>query len=262
MDGAEKVADRGLALPDTAARSRTAARLAAAGGSTAGRLAAAVASTTGGLAAAVTGTASRLAAASTAIGLIAAAVAAATMLRTALLEQALQPAEEVVLLAAAGATARSIAAAVSRPTGRLAAAVASTARGLAAAIAGIAARLTTSSTGIAAGLTTRISTAMVAEHPIQELETIGLATNGDTENQRTEEHHTLHRATSPLLADHLRIVRPVREACHPEVVIHELFHGRPVEPIRDSIDRRLLPPPGCPTGTVMPRGTCGLSANW
>jgi hypothetical protein len=188
------------------------------------------------------------------------------MLRTALLEQALQPAEEVVLLAAAGATARGIAAAVSgtasglaatvtstSPTGRLAAAVAST---------GIAAGLTTSSTGIAAGLTTRIRAAVMAEHPIQELETIGLTTNGDTENQRTEEHHTLHRATSPLVADHLRIDRPVREACHPEVVIHELFHGRPVEPFRDSIDRRLLPPPGCPTGTVMPRGTCGLSANW
>lgn len=237
MDGAEKVADRGLALPDTAARSRTAARLAAASGSTAGRLAAAVASTTGRLAAAVAGTASRLAAASTAIGLIAAAIAATTMLRTALLEQALQPAEQVVLLAAAGATARRIAAAVSRPTGRLAAAV-----------SGIATRLTTSSTGIAAGLTTRISTAMVAEHPIQELETIRLTTNGDTENQRTEEHHTLHRATSPLVADHLRIFRPVREACHPEVVIHELFHGRPVEPIRDSNDRRLLPPPWLPDG--------------
>jgi hypothetical protein len=42
---------------------------------------------------------------------------------------------------------------------------------------------------------------------------------------------------------------------HPEVVIHELFCGRPVEPVRDSRDLRLLPPPGCPTGTVMPRGT-------
>jgi hypothetical protein len=39
------------------------------------------------------------------------------------------------------------------------------------------------------------------------------------------------------------------------------FCGRPVEPFRDSRDRRLLPPPGCPTGTVMPRGTEGLSAS-
>jgi hypothetical protein len=38
------------------------------------------------------------------------------------------------------------------------------------------------------------------------------------------------------------------------------LRGRPVEPFRDSRDRRLLPPPGCPTGTVMPRGTWGLSA--
>jgi hypothetical protein len=40
------------------------------------------------------------------------------------------------------------------------------------------------------------------------------------------------------------------------------LRGRPVEPFRDSRDRRLLPPPGCPTGTVMPRGTRGLSATW
>ncbi|MFO0422555.1 MAG: hypothetical protein ACK52C_02740, partial [Planctomycetia bacterium] len=64
-----------------------------------------------------------------------------------------------------------------------------------------AARLTASIAGVAAGLTAR-GAALVAEHPVKELETNRLATNGDTENQRTEEHHTLHRATSPLLVEH------------------------------------------------------------
>jgi hypothetical protein len=188
------------------------------------------------------------------------------MLRPALLKQALQPTEEVPRLphaAARSRTAGRLAAAVAGTTSGLAASIAGVAAGLTATLAGVAAGLTTTLAGVAAGLTARIAAApMIAEHPVEELETIGLGTNGDTENQRTEEHHTLHRATSPLVADHARMLRPVREACHPEVVIHELFHGRPVESFRDSIDRRLLPPPGCPTGTVMPRGTSGLSATW
>jgi hypothetical protein len=135
------------------------------------------------------------------------------VLPLALLEQALQPAEEVVLAALPHAAATSTGVA-----GRLAAAVAGVASGfrttvasatrrLTAAIAstGIAAGLAAASTGIAAGLTAR-GAALVAEHLVQKLETEGLATHGDAENQRTEKHHTLHRATSPLLADHARIV--------------------------------------------------------
>jgi hypothetical protein len=75
----------------------------------------------------------------------------------------------------------------------------------------------------------------VAEHPVEELKPKRLATNGDTKNQRTEEHHTLHRATSPLLVNHLRVLIPIASFGRPEVfVIHELFCGRPVEPFRDS----------------------------
>jgi hypothetical protein len=173
VDGAEKVTDRRALLPATAARSRTASRLAAAVAGVAGGLRTTVASTAGGLAAAVAGVAGRLAA----------AVAAAVVLPLALLEQALQPAEEVMLLPDTAARSRS--------AGRLAAAVAGTAGGLAAAVAGIAGRLTAAIAGVAAGLTAR-GTALVAEHPIEELETEGLGTNSDAENQRTEKHHTLH----------------------------------------------------------------------
>jgi hypothetical protein len=134
------------------------------------------------------------------------------MLPLALLEQAPQTAEEVVLLAAANATAGG------SPAGGLAAA--GVAGRLAA--ASVAGRLTAASvtggltaTGVAAGLTTR-GAALAAEHPIEELETEGLATNGHAEDQRAEKHHTLHRATSPLLVDH-RCVRPARDAVTPRL---------------------------------------------
>ncbi len=68
---------------------------------------------------------------------------------------------------------------------------------------------------IGAGLTAR-GAALVAEHLVQELETEGLATNGHAENQRTEKHHTLHRATSPLLVDH-RCGRPACDAVTPRL---------------------------------------------
>ena len=151
----------------------------AVGARVASRLAAAVASVASGLAAAVAGVASGLAAA------IAAAVPVATLLGC------MAGLEEVpdrrALLAAARATARS----------------------------SFAARLAAASTGVAAGLTARLA-ALAAEHPIEELETEGLATNGHAENQRTEEQHTLHRATSPLLVDH-RCVRPARDAVTPRL---------------------------------------------
>jgi hypothetical protein len=108
------------------------------------------------------------------------------VLPLALREQTLQAAEQVVLLADTAAR---------RPC---------TAAGLAAA-----------SAGVAAGLTAR-STALAAEHPIEELETERLATNGDAENQRTEIHHTLHRATSPLLVNH-RCGRPARDGVTPRL---------------------------------------------
>jgi hypothetical protein len=143
------------------------------------------------------------------------------VLPLALLEQALQATEQVVLLPAlAGTAARSrtavrLAATSTGVAGRLSAAVAGSARGLRTAIAGTAAGLAATVAGIAAGLTAR-GAALVAEHPIEELETEGLATNGDAENQRTEKHHTLHRATSPLLVDH-RCVRPARDAVTPRL---------------------------------------------
>jgi hypothetical protein len=137
------------------------------------------------------------------------------VLPLALFEQTLQATEQVVLLPPAAArsrTAARFAAAgtsvarrfrtpIASTAGRLRTAVAGTAAGLTATIAGIAAGLTATIAGIAAGLTAR-GTALVAEHPIKELETERLTTNGDTENQCTEEQHTLHRATSPLLVEH------------------------------------------------------------
>ena len=161
-------------------------------------LGATVASTASGLAAAV---------ASTTIGLTAAAVAAAVVLPLALFEQALQPAEEIVLLpntAARSRTAARLAAAGTGVASGLRTSIASTAGRLRTAVAGTAAGLTASIAGVAAGLTAR-GAAVMAEHPVKELETKRLATNGDTENQRTEEHHTLHRATSPLLVEHAEV---------------------------------------------------------
>jgi len=164
------------------------------------RLTAAVASVASGLTATIAGVAGRLAAA---------VVAAAAVLCLALREQALQPAEQVVLL-----SARTIAAAVASVTSRLAATVSGvtsrltagnsriTSR-LAAAI-GIAARLAAAIASVTCWLTTRITGAVMAEHPIKELETIRLATNGRAECQHAEEQHTLHRATSPLLVNHAR----------------------------------------------------------
>jgi hypothetical protein len=226
MDSLEKVANRGalLAAAGATARGRTAARLAAAVAGVASRLAATLASVASRLAAAVTGVASRLAATSVAGGLTAAA-AAATVLPLALLEQPLQATEKVTRLALPDAAARSaaaavVAAAVASVARRLTATLAGIARRLAAAVAGVAARLTAAVAGIAArltaGITTARGTAFVSEHPIKELETERLATNGHAENQRAEKHHTLHRATSPLLVDH-RCVRPARDADTPRV---------------------------------------------
>jgi hypothetical protein len=209
-------------LLHAAARSRTAGGLAAASTGVASGLAAAVAGVASGLAATVTSVAGRLAAAVASVARrLAAARAAAAVLPLALREQALETTEQVVLLALLHAaarrsrTARRLAAARTGVAGRLRTAVAGSAGGLAAAVAGVAAGLAATSTGVAAGLTAR-STALVAEHPIEELETEGLATNGHAEDQRAEIHHTLHRATSPLLVDH-RCVRPARDAVTPRL---------------------------------------------
>ncbi|MFM8953574.1 MAG: hypothetical protein ACKOOF_11025, partial [Planctomycetaceae bacterium] len=113
-------------------------------------------------------------------------------------EQALETTEQVVLLTALLHPA----AAVAGVAGGIAASLASVAGGLTASLASVAARIDATLAGVAARLTARRAAALVTEHPIEELETEGLATKGDAENQRTEEHHTLHRATSPLLVDH------------------------------------------------------------
>jgi len=131
------------------------------------------------------------------------------VLPLALLKQPLQAAEEVMLTGLPNAAARTCIAA------RLAAASTGVTRRFAAASTGVAAGLAAASTGVAAGLTAR-STALLAEHPVKELETEGLATNGHAENQRTEEQHTLHRATSPLLVNH-RCVRPARDVVTPRL---------------------------------------------
>jgi hypothetical protein len=146
------------------------------------------------------------------------------VLPLALLEQALQPAEEVMLLelpdtAARRRTAGRLAAAVASIAGRLRAAVAGSAGRLCTTIAGSAAGLTSARTAVAGsaiGLTAR-GAALVAEHLVQKLEPEGLATNGDTKNQRTEKHHTLHRATSPLLADHARVDVPFARLVTPRL---------------------------------------------
>ena len=241
----QKVTDRGalLAAAGATARSRTAARLAAALTGVASWLAATVAgvaswlaatlvAATGvasWLAATVTGVASWLAATVTSIASwLAAATTAATVFPLALLEQPLQATEKVMLAALAGATAgrttAAIAAAVTSVASWLAAAVTGVASWLAATVTGIAAGFAAAVSGIAAGLTARItarSTAFVSEHPVEELKTERLATNGHAENQRAEIHHTLHRATSPLLVNH-RCASSHSRRCHPEGVIHEL----------------------------------------
>ena len=217
VDGAEQTTDRATLL--LAASVGTAARLAAASIGVAGRLAAAGAGSAGGLRTTVASTAGRLAAAvaGAAVGLTAAA-GAAVVLPLALLEQALQPAEKVMLLATAASTG-----ARTRIAARLAAAVAGTASGLRTTVASTAGRFRTSIAGAAGrlagvrtavagsaiGLTARGAALVVSEHPVEELETKGLTTNGDAENQRTEEQHTLHRATSPLLVNHVRVFVPV-----------------------------------------------------
>jgi hypothetical protein len=242
VDAAEQVADRGALLPHAAAASgRTAGGLAATGTGVTGRLAAAVAGSASGLAAAVASVAGRLAA----------AIAAATVLHLATLEQALQPAEQVALLPHAAAartgTAGRLAATGTGVTGRLAAAVAGSASGLRTAVSGTTPGLAAAVAGVAAGLAARAAAAL-AQHPVEKLETERLATNGDAENQRTEENHTLHRATSPLLMDHARVSVPFANDRHPEVVIHELFRGRPVEPFRDSKDPQVTAAPWLPDG--------------
>jgi hypothetical protein len=131
------------------------------------------------------------------------------MLPLALLEQALQPAEKVMLLELPHAAART------RTAGRLRTASTGTAGRLRTAVAGSAGGLRTAIAGTAAGLTAR-SAALASEHPVKELETEGLGTNSDTENQCTEKHHTLHRATSPLLVDH-RCGRPACDAVTPRL---------------------------------------------
>jgi len=215
----EDAAERVALLPGAAARGRTAAGLAAASTGVAGRLAAAVAGVASGLSATVASTAGRLAAAVAGVARrLAAARAAAAVLPLALGKQTLQAPEQVVLLADAAARTSSTARLAATSTGvagRLRTAVAGSAGGLAAAVAGTTAGLAAASTGVAAGLTAR-STALAAEHPIEELETERLATNSDAEDQRTEIHHTLHRATSPLLVDH-RCVRPACDAVTPRL---------------------------------------------
>jgi hypothetical protein len=216
VDGAKEVSNRRALLPGPAARSRTAARLAAAGTSVARRFRTAVASATGRFRTAVASAAGGLAAAVAGVaGGLTAAIAAAAVLPLALLEQTLQATKQVVLLPHAAARSRTAArlaaavagsasglrTAIAGATGGLRTTTTSPTSGLGTAVAGTTAGLTATSTGVAAGLTAR-GTALVAEHPVKELETKRLATNGDTENQRTEEHHTLHRATSPLLVEH------------------------------------------------------------
>jgi len=219
VNSAEKAQDPARLLALAALRC-TAGRLAAASTGIAGRLAAAVAgstswfrttvaSTTGRLAAAVAGIATGLAAAATSVMLLLAG------------KQALQATEQVVLLLAAlRRTAARLAATSTGVAGRLAATVSGVASRFRTAIAGTTARLTAAIAGIAARLTAR-GTALVAEHLVKKLETKRLTTNGDAENQRTKEQHTLHRATSPLLVDHVRFIVPLTRFGHPEVVIYE-----------------------------------------
>jgi len=218
LQAGDEVTEVVLLLPHAAARGRTAAGLAAASTGVAGRLSTAVAGSASRLSASVASTASRLAAAVPSVAAGLGAAAAAAVLPLALREQALQATEQVVLLtdtAARTRTAARLAATSTSVAGRLRTAVAGSAGGFRTAVAGTTAGLAAASTGVAAGLTAR-STAFAAEHPIEELETERLATNGDAEDQRTEIHHTLHRATSPLLMDH-RCGRPARDGVTPRL---------------------------------------------
>ena len=166
-------------------------------------------------------TACRLAAAvaGRAVGLSAAAAGAAAALASVLGLQCRDHVTQAVTMlpspAARSRTAAGLAAASTGVAGRLSTAVAGSAGGLSATIASTTAGLAAASTGIAAGLTAR-STALAAEHPVKELETEGLATNGNAEDQRTKIHHTLHRATSPLLVNH-RCGRPACDGITPRL---------------------------------------------
>jgi hypothetical protein len=128
------------------------------------------------------------------------------------LEQPLQAAKQVTRLAlptAAAVAATCVAAAIITTTSRLA-----TASGLASASRlATASRLTTTGRLATASRLTRITAAMaaaLAEHSVKQLKTIRLTTHDDTENQCAEKHRTLHRATSPLLVDHARMIDPDR----------------------------------------------------
>jgi len=199
----------GTAISSTTSRFRTAVASRTAGLSTA-----AVASRTSGLAtipteAAVAGVAGGLSTAAAGAG-------AARVLPLAAVEQPLQPTEQRVLLAAlrsGGAT--TVRAAVASVASRFRTAVAGRTSGLSttateAAVAGRTSGLTGIGTAVAsatAGLRARRATLLAAEHPVKDLETEGLATDRDAEDQRTEEQHTLHRAITPLLVDHARGLR-------------------------------------------------------
>ena len=258
VDGLEQVKDPVLLL---AATSRsTAARLAAAVASVAGRLCTAVAGSASRFRTAIPSTAGRLAAA---VSGVARRLAAA--IRTALMpllagKQPLQTTEEVMLLlqAAPGGAAARLAATSTSVAGRLCTAVAgsasrfrtaiaSTAAGLAASIASTATGLAASIAGVAAGLAARGAT-LVSEHLVEQFKTKRLTTDGNAKNQRTEEQHTLHRATSPLLVNHARVFVPNARHGRPEVVIHELSCGRPVEPFRDSRSLQVVAAPWLPDG--------------
>jgi len=130
-----------------------------------------------------------------------------------MIEQALQPAKQIMLFATLLATRLGTA-------GRLAAAVTGIASRLTATVAiasitcwlatltSITSRLAATVAGCTIRLTARGAALMAAEHPIEDLKTERLTTNGNAKNQRTEEQHTLHRATSPLLVNHARVFVP------------------------------------------------------
>ena len=183
------------------------------------------------LAATVTGIASWLAAAVTGIASWLAAALFA-VLALAMCKQAFHSAEQVMLLATLLAativsTAAWLAATVSGVASWLGTTISGTASRFCTTIPGTASRLTgvraAAVAGSAVGLTARSAALMAAEHPIEDLKTEGLTTNGNAKNQRSEEQHTLHRATSPLLVDPAQTLCLFREASHLECVIHLLF---------------------------------------
>jgi hypothetical protein len=125
-------------------------------------------------------------------------------------KQTLQTTEEVMLLlqAAPRSTAAWLAATSTGVAGRLCTAVAGSASRFRTAIASTTTGLAASIAGVAAGLAARGAT-LVSEHLVEEFKTKRLTTDGNAKNQRTEEQHTLHRATSPLLVDHVRVIVPI-----------------------------------------------------